>query len=118
MNPTLLNIDDLMKWTGYKNPDDVENFLIENRIPYLHGVDHRPITTLETLNKMLMPDASPEKQHMPGDGSNHAVEKINAQETPSWKGEVGLAKIVTSACQKTHNVLKIFNKAVFSQLKI
>lgn len=61
-HPSLIDIEQLKLWSGYKRGNEIVNFLIENRIPYWQGKDGQPMTTLEAVNNKLLPDTSTERE--------------------------------------------------------
>lgn len=60
----LLKQPDLLEWTGYKRPADLENWLKENRIPYRKGKGGELVTTQAAVDAALLGvnHGSPEEQ--------------------------------------------------------
>ena len=50
---SLVDFDELVLLSGYKQPSKVCRFLKDNRIPFVVGSDGKPRTTTDMLNEAL-----------------------------------------------------------------
>ena len=52
----LITEDDLKSWTGYTRRADIENWLREQRIPFVFGKQNRLCTTQDAIDRALSGD--------------------------------------------------------------
>jgi len=53
----LVNQDQLMEWTAFKQRGALEVWLKKNRVNYTYGKGNKIITTLAAINKALLGEA-------------------------------------------------------------
>ena len=58
---SLRSADELQKWLNAKRDADVERLLRRHGIEYLYGIDRRPCTTDEAINRALCGTADAEE---------------------------------------------------------